>query len=408
MVYTRDNASAATLSTPGRCSIEVVNCDLYDSCLCCCSAAFSELCKKAYTSANAIRQSIDPKVAPCNDFYAFACGNFLKTAVVSKDNMSVDRYSILQPKMEKQLRGVIDGPVQNNEPRHITLSKNFYQACLKSSVNKKNSRQEFLSILKNLGGLPMLEGDSWKETTFDWIQTSLGMVTQGLMIDGFFTFDIVTDFKDSTKNVLDIDQPMMFLDREAFIKGFKDKTVSDYFNTMVNTAVKYGANKARAQKELRDVLDFEISLASITISEAQRSNPAALENLMTLKVLTKTYPYVPWKKYFNTILKSAFVIGDDEIIKVSVPSFFAKLGPLLKKTSKRVLANYLIWKVLEIQMQGSFSKQECLDMTTGFLGLSAGAQYASKYFSSKAKKSAEEIAVNIEQQFSKMLKKSIE
>ncbi|XP_033220985.1 neprilysin-2-like [Belonocnema kinseyi] len=347
-----------------------------------------------YRSANAIRESIDPEVTPCDDFYKFACGNFLKTAVVSKDKMSVDRYSSLIPKIKNLLKSIIEGPVQKNEPRHITLSKNFYLACLKANVTQKNSRQALLSKLKNIGGLPVLEGDSWKETKFDWVQTTLGMVTEGLISDGFFTFDIVTDFKDSTRNVLDIDQPMMRVDREALIKGFKDKTVSDYYNTMVNSAVKYGANKARAQKELRDVLDFEINLASITVSEEQRSNQATLENLMTVKVLKEKYPYVPWKKYFNTILKSAFVIGDDEIIKVSAPTFFEKLGPLLEKTPKRVLANYLIWQVLEGQIQGSFSKQDCLDMTTEFLALSAGAQYVSKYFSPKSKKSAEELAVD--------------
>ncbi|XP_033220986.1 neprilysin-2-like [Belonocnema kinseyi] len=309
--------------------------------------------------------------------------------------------------MEDKLQSNIEGPVQNNEPRHITLSKNFYQACLKSSATQKNDRQGLLSKLKNMGGLPVLEGDSWEEKKFDWENASYSMVNQGLIMDSFFNFDIVTDFKDSTKNVLNIDQPMPRVDREALIKGFKDKTVSDYYHNMIDTAVKYGANKGRAQKELRDVLDFEIKLAAITLSDEERRNQAALENLMTVKDLTRKYPFVHWKKYFNAILKSAFIIGDDEIIKVSVPTFFKNLGKLLKKTHKRVLANYLLWQVLEGQIQGTSSKQDCLDMTTGFLGLSAGAQYVRKYFTPESKKSAEEIAVSIEQQFSKMLKEVV-
>ncbi|XP_033220987.1 neprilysin-2-like [Belonocnema kinseyi] len=319
--------------------------------------------------------------------------------------MSVDRYSPLHPKIVHQLKSTIEEPIQHNEPRFITVSKNFYNACLKMNETEKTGRHTLIEKLKNLCGWPLLEGDSWKVQKFDWEQASYSLVNEGLITDSFFAFNIVTDFKDSTKNVLEIDQPMLRFDRKAFVKGFSDKSVKDYFHNMVDTAVKYGANKDRAESELRSVLDFEINLATITLSDEQRRNQAALENLMTVKNLTTTYPFVHWKKYFNTILKSAFVIGDEEIIKVSVPTFFAKLRPLLKKTPKKVLANYLVWQVLEGQIQGSFSKGECLDITSQYLSLNAGAIYARKYFTPESKKNAEELAVSIKQQFSKMLKK---
>ncbi|XP_033220990.1 neprilysin-2-like [Belonocnema kinseyi] len=359
-------------------------------------------CKNA---ANTIRESIDPEVSPCDNFYKFACGNFLKTTHVSKDKMSVDSYSPLHPKIVNQLKSSIEEPVQTNEPRFITLLKNFYNACLKMKVTEKNARHTLIEKLKNMGGWPLLEGDSWKAQKFDWEQASCSMVNEGLLTDSLFAFDIVTDFKDSTKNVLDIDQPMIRFDRDALVKGFSDKSVKDYFRNMVETAVKYGANKAKAENELRDVLDFEIELTTITLREEERHNQTALENLMTVKNLTTTYPFVHWKKYFNTILKSAFVIGDEEVIKVSVPTFFAKLGPLLKKTPKKVLANYLVWQVLEGQIQGSFSKEECLSMASEYLSVNSGAIYVRKYFTPKSKKSAEVLAVSIKQQFIKMLKK---
>ncbi|XP_033220989.1 neprilysin-2-like [Belonocnema kinseyi] len=256
-----------------------------------------------------------------------------------------------------------------------------------------------------MGGWPLLEGDSWIAQKYDWEQAAYGMVNERLITDSFFTFDIVTDFKNSAKNVLGIDQPMLHVDRGALVKGFSNKYVQEYFHHMVGMAVTYGANKARAEKELRHVLDFEINFATITLSEEERRNQTALENLMSVKNLTTTYPFVHWKKYFNTILKSAFVIGDDEIIKVSVPTFLEKLGKLMQKTQKSVLANYLVWQVLQGQLQGSFSEEECVDMTSEYLSLNSGAIYVRKYFTSESKKSAEELAVNIEQQFMKMLKK---
>lgn len=37
-------------------------------------------------------------------------------------------------------------------------------------------------------------------------------------------------------------------------------------------------------------------------------------------------------------------MNEKEIINVSVPSFFDKLGGLINATSKRTLANYFLWR----------------------------------------------------------------
>lgn len=38
-------------------------------------------------------------------------------------------------------------------------------------------------------------------------------------------------------------------------------------------------------------------------------------------------------------------VDETEIVIVSVPSFFEKLGPLLESTTKRTIANYMMWRI---------------------------------------------------------------
>lgn len=50
--------------------------------------------------------------------------------------------------------------------------------------------------------------------------------------------------------------------------------------------------------------------------------------------------------YINALLPST-QIDENETIENSSPDFLKKLGELLAKTSKRTIANYLMWKATE-------------------------------------------------------------
>lgn len=66
---------------------------------------------------------------------------------------------------------------------------------------------------------------------------------------------------------------------------------------------------------------------------------------MTIKEVQERYSYIKWVDYINALLPDGLKIDEKEVIVVSVPSFFKALGPLLEQTPKRVIANYLMWRV---------------------------------------------------------------
>ena len=60
-----------------------------------------------------------------------------------------------------------------------------------------------------------------------------------------------------------IDQASLGLSREYLVKGMDEKIVVAYYKYMVDIAVLFGADRDRATKELKDSLDFEMSLANV-------------------------------------------------------------------------------------------------------------------------------------------------
>lgn len=76
-----------------------------------------------------------------------------------------------------------------------------------------------------------------------------------------------------------------------------------------------------------------------------RRNATALYNPFTLRDVQQMYPYIQWVEYINVLLPPTLSIDENEVIVVSVPSYFESLGKLLENTPKRTIANYMMWRV---------------------------------------------------------------
>ena len=51
--------------------------------------------------------------------------------------------------------------------------------------------------------------------------------------------------------------------REYYMKGHEDVGVQVYEQFAINVAILFGANESNAEKEIRDMIDFEIKLANV-------------------------------------------------------------------------------------------------------------------------------------------------
>lgn len=137
------------------------------------------------------------------------------------------------------------------------------------------------------------------------------------------------------------------------------------------------------------------------------------------------YPEISWLSYLNSILYPHEKLESSEEIVINLPHIFKHLVELYKKTPKRVLANYICWRVamesadqlserirdirhkFNAVLTGRNEKtarwKECIDFAQMHLHLATGALYVRKWFNKEVKTNMENMVHNIKHSFEQIL-----
>ena len=122
---------------------------------------------------------------------------------------------------------------------------------------------------------------------------------------------------------------------ETLKKGFNDTTVKAMYNHMVEFAVLFGADRATAISDMKDVIVFRIELAKLIIPDEEQKNKSLNYNPVTIRELQKNYPSLSWLKLINNYLSPIDTFTSDDIINVAIPKYMDSLETFLPNIKKR-------------------------------------------------------------------------
>lgn len=218
---------------------------------------------------------------------------------------------------------------------------------------------------------------------------------------------------------------------------------------MVDLAEIFGANRDYAKRELNESLHFEIELAKvklqssfqlnffarantnfflqISLSTSERRDPLAMYNPTSIQDLQSNYNFISWHDYLNGLMAPYAEVSPSEVVNVQAPEYLKNLADLIRKTPKRVLANYAFWRVIKQSAEylndrvqvakrefdevisGTGKKNprwmECVDEVDDKLYYATGSLYIRKHFNKKSKDDVLEIASEVKNSFRQMLTK---
>ena len=174
---------------------------------------------------------MDKDVSPCDDFYQFACGNFIKHASIANDENKVGMITMVHKRVRNILINEAKEKIKDGELNALKKLKTFYQNCMNKGTTlkvlnsnlqiqlnmihliilaqiEKEGVKTLLEMINSAGGWPVL-GNNWKEDEYIWTKTILNYINYGYVVFPS-TLYIENDIKNSSKNIITVRQYYLF------------------------------------------------------------------------------------------------------------------------------------------------------------------------------------------------------
>ncbi|KFR16839.1 Neprilysin [Opisthocomus hoazin] len=391
-------------------------------------------------SAARILENMDTTAEPCNDFYQYACGGWLKRNVIPETSSRYSNFDILRDELEVVLKDVLDTP-SSNDITAVQKAKTLYKSCINETTIDSRGGTPLISLLPDLSDWPVATTNWDSSYGTAWTaETAIAQLNSKYGKKVLINFFVGTDDKNSTAYIIHIDQPGLGLPSRDYYEctGAYKEACSAYVDFMISVAKlilqerNISFNESEISEQMKRVMDLEKEIANATTKSEDRNDPLLLYNKMTLEQLQKNFSLeidhkvFNWSKFINDIMSTVQInIENTEHVVVYDPEYLIRLKSVLNKYTPRDLQNYMIWRfVMDLvnslsrnykDTRNAFRKalygttsetavwRRCANYVNGNMENAVGRLYVEEAFAGDSKHVVEEMIADIRDIFIKTL-----
>ncbi|XP_036926899.1 endothelin-converting enzyme 2 isoform X3 [Sturnira hondurensis] len=383
------------------------------------STCLTEACIRV---AGKILETLDRGVSPCEDFYQFSCGGWIRRNPLPIGRSRWNTFNSLWDQNQAILKHLLENATFNSSSEAEWKTQRFYLSCLKVERIEELGAQPLRDLIEKIGGWNVT--GPWDQDNFMEV---LKAVAGTYRATPFFTVYISADSKSSNSNVIQVDQSGLFLpSRDYYLnRTANEKVLTAYLDYMEELGILLGGQPASTREQMRQVLELETQLANITVPQDQRRDEEKIYHKMSIAELQVLAPSMDWLEFLSFLL-SPLELSDSEPVVVYGTDYLQQVSELINQTEPSVLNNYLIWNLvqkttssLDRRFESAQEKlletlygtkkscvprwQTCISNTDDALGFALGSLFVKATFDRQSKEIAEGMISEIRTAFEEAL-----
>ncbi len=278
--------------------------------------------------------NFDAKVSPCQDFFEYANGGWLKSNPIPAEYSLWSLDNEINERNLNILRNILENAASHPGPAGSATQKigDFYAAAMDESAIDKAGIAPFKDDLAVIAAL---------KSPID-IAALIG-AWQARGEDVLFDFEAQPDLKDSNKDIAYAGQGGLGLpDRDYYLRDdAKSKALRTQYQAHVARMLGL-LGDGDAKIEAGFVLALETRLAKASLDRVALREPANSYHIYTLKDADAKTPHFSWSGFFHTVRRD-----DVQSFSLAQPDFFVAMDHALTEVPVAQWQAYLRWRLID-------------------------------------------------------------
>jgi putative endopeptidase len=283
--------------------------------------------------------SMDKSVQPCENFYRYACGGWIRNNPIPADQPRWDTYAKLTYENQLYLWGLLLEASNTDHTRTAVQQKtgDLFYACMNEPALEKAGDAPLKPLLAEIDAMKSLR-DLPGVLAAQHLSTSS---------NALFNFGSNQDYANSAAIIAFADAGGLGLPDRDYYSKTDAKSVEIREKYVAHIAQMFGmAGEApdAARADAETVMRIETALAAATLTRVEQREPHNLFHEMSRAELRKITPSFAWDAYFAGLRAPA-----SREINVTQPAFYRELEKQLKSNSLGNLKTYLRWHTIHAE-----------------------------------------------------------